>query len=297
MRIEAIPYYPDFNAKYGDQAIAKVQELQKLNTDRLFFKGIKWINDDAFLANTMKMGNPGYTDGHQGSIFYPSSEAFAKEMKPWWDAGFQIHVHSNGNEGNVQVLNALQILQDQKPRFDHRFTVEHLGMPTTAVVRKLKALGAVASVNPSYFYVRAGLSVDGLGTDRESYATRVGALLREGVTVALHSDTPVTPPAPLTQAWSVVNRQGLYTGNKKWAPAEAVTPEQAMRMITIDAAYVIGLESKVGSIEPGKFADFTILEADPITVPKEKMKDVPIIGTVMGGRYTPVTETKRERPI
>lgn len=297
LRIEGIAYYPSVSAKYGDQSIAKVKELEKLNTDRLFFKGIKWINDDAFLSNTMKMGNPGYTDGHQGSIFYPSSEAFAKEMKPWWDAGFQIHVHSNGNEGNVQVLNALQMLQDEKPRFDHRFTVEHLGMPTTAAIRKLKALGAVASVNPSYFYVRAGLSADGLGTDRESYATRVGALVREGVTVALHSDTPVTPPAPLTQVWSVVNRQGLYTGDKKWAPAEAVTPEQAMKMVTIDAAYVIGLESKVGSIEPGKYADFTVLAADPITVPKEKIKDVPVIGTVLGGRYIPVSETKRERPL
>ena len=296
LRIEAIPYYPAFNAKYGDQAIAQVQSLKKLDTDRLYFKGIKWINDDAFLANTMKMGNPGYTDGHEGKIFYPSAEAFAGEMKPWWDAGFQIHVHSNGNEGNVQVLNALQILQDQKPRFDHRFTVEHLGMPSTAAIRKLKVLGAVASVNPSYFYVRAGLSVDGLGTDRESYATRVGALVREGIPVALHSDNPVTPPAPLTQAWSVVNRLGLYTGNKKWAPAEAVSVEEAMKMITINAAYVIGLESKVGSIEPGKYADFTVLAADPVTVPKEKIKDVPVIGTVLGGRYIPVSETKQPRP-
>jgi predicted amidohydrolase YtcJ len=95
--------------------------------------------------------------------------------------------------------------------------------------------------------------------------------------------------------WAVVNRQNLYTGNKKWAPAEAVTPEQAMRMVTIDAAYVIGLESKVGSIEPGKYADFTVLDADPVTVPKEKIKDIPIMGTVLGGRYIPVSETSHER--
>ena len=296
LRIEAIPYAESFQAKYGDQAVSQVQALKKFDTDRLFFKGIKWINDDAFLSNTMKVGNPGYTDGHQGTIFYPTYQEFAKVMKPWWDAGFQLHVHSNGDEGNVLVLNALQMLQDEKPRFDHRFTLEHLGMPTTAVIKKIKALNAVASVNPSYFYVRAGLSADGLGTDRESYVTRVGQLVREGVTVALHSDTPVTPPIPLTQVWAVVNRQGLYTGNKKWAPAEAVTPEQAMKMITIDAAYVIGLESKVGSIEPGKYADFTVLAADPVTVPKEKIKDVQIFGTVLGGRYIPVSESSRERP-
>ena len=296
LRIEAIPYAIAFQDKYGDQAVAKVIELQKSGTDRLFYKGIKFIHDDAFLSNTMKVNNPGYIDGQQGIMFYPTYQDFAKVMSPWWDAGIQIHVHSNGNEGNVNVLNALQVLQNSKARFDHRFTLEHLGMPSTAVVKKMKTLGAVASVNPSYFYNRVGLQVDALGADRASYVTRVGQLVREGVPVTVHSDTPVTPPLPLTQAWSVVNRQGLYTGNKKWAPAEAVTPEQAMKMITIDAAYVIGLESKVGSIEPGKYADFTVLAADPVSVPKEKIKDVQIYGTVLGGRYIPVSETSRERP-
>ena len=297
LRIQAVPYAIPFLEKYGDQAVAQVQELQKLNTDRLFYKGIKFLHDDAFLSNTMKVDNPGYIDGHQGIMFYPTYQDFAKVLEPWWNAGFQIHVHSNGNDGNVNVLNALQILQDKKPRFDHRFTLEHLGMPSTAVIRKMKVLGAVASVNPSYFYVRAGLQAGAVGSDRASYVTRVGQLVREGVPVTIHSDTPVSPPGPLTQAWAVVNRQGLYTGNKKWAPAEAVTAQQAMKMITIDAAYVMGLESKVGSIEPGKYADFTVLGADPVSVPKEKIKDVRVFGTVLGGRYIPVSETSRERPL
>ena len=296
LRIEAISYTPSFVEKYGDQAIAQVKELQKLNSDRLFYKGIKFIGDDAYLANTMKVDNPGYTDGHQGIIFYPTPESFAKLMEPWWNSGFQIHVHTNGSGGNENVLNALQLLQDQKPRFDHRFTLEHFGMPTSMMVRKAKVLGAVASVNPSYFYDRAGIQASEVGTDRISYATRVGDSAREGIVVALHSDYPVATPSPLTEVWAAVNRQGLYTGNKKWAPAEAVTVEQAMRMVTIDAAYVIGLENKVGSIEPGKYADFTVLSNDPITVPKSKIKDIPVVGTVLGGRYIPVSETSHERP-
>jgi predicted amidohydrolase YtcJ len=296
LRISPVAYADSFVEKFGDQAVSQVKDLQKLNTDRLFYKGVKFIGDDAYLSDTMKVENPGYTDGHQGIIFYSTPESFEKAMEPWWNAGFQIHVHTNGNGGNENVLNALQLLQDQKPRFDHRFTLEHFGMPSSMMIRKAKVLGAVASVNPSYFYTRAGVQAPDLGADRISYATRVGDLVRERVVVGLHSDNPVAPPVPLTEVWAVVNRQGLYTGNKKWAPAEAVTVEQAMRMVTIDAAYVIGLENKVGSIEPGKYADFTVLSDDPITVPKAKIKDIPIVGTVLGGRYIPVSETSHERP-
>lgn len=296
LRISPRAYANSFVEKYGDQAIQQVRDLKKLDTDRLFYKGVKFFIDDAYLSNTMRVENPGYTDWHQGIIFYPSAEVFAKAMQPWWNAGIQIHVHSNGSEGNERVLNALQFLQDEKPRFDHRFAVEHFGMPSSMMIRKLKVLGGVASVNPAYFYERAGLQAEDLGYDRISYATRVGDLVRNGVPTAIHSDNPVAVPRPLTEVWAVVNRQNLYTGNKKWAPSEAVTVQQALRMVTIDAAYVIGMEDKVGSIEPGKYADFVVLKDDPQTVRKEKIKDIPVLGTVLGGRYVPVSETSRERP-
>lgn len=297
LRIVPVAMAENFTAKYGDQGLEQVKALQKLNTDRLMFHGVKFIGDDAYLANTMKVEGPGYTDGHQGIIFYNTPQTFYKAMKPWWDANFQIHVHSNGTGGNQNTLNALQLLQDSKPRFDHRFTLQHFGLPTTAMVMKMKALGAVASVNPAYFYTRAGVQAKDLGTDRISYATRVGYLSREGVVVSLHSDNPVAPPLPLTEVWSVVNRLGMYTGNKKWGAAEAVSVADAMKMITINAAYTVGVEDKVGTIEPGKYADFAVLGDDPQTVPSMKIKDVPVIATVLGGRVIPVSETKRERPL
>ena len=270
--------------------------MPKLNNDRLFFKGVKFFSDDAYLSNMMGLQNPAYTDWHKGIIFYSSAQSLEKAIRPWWNAGFAVHVHSNGNGGIANSLNALQMLQDEKPRFDHRFTLEHLGLPSSMMVRKVKELGAIASVNPSYFYTRAGVQVEDLGTDRASYATRTGNLVKEGVIVALHSDNPVGQPLPLKEVWAVVNRQNLYTGDRKWAPAEAVSVEQAMRMVTIDAAYVIGLENQVGSIEPGKFADFTILAEDPMTVLKEKIKDIAVTGTVLGGRFIPVSETRQPRP-
>ena len=297
LRIVPVAFADSFVKKYGEQAVSSVQALRKLNTERLMFYGVKFFADDAYVSDTMHVDSPGYTDGHKGMIFYNTPEDFYKDMKRWWDANFQIHVHSNGGGGNLLTINALQLLQNSKPRFDHRFTFQHLGMPSTAVVMKMKALGAVASVNPGYFYLRAGIQAKDLGTDRSSYATRLGYLNREGIVVSLHSDNPVAPPQPLTEVWAVVNRLGMYTDDKKWAPAEAVSVADAMKMITINAAYTVGVEDKVGTIEPGKYADFTVLDDDPQTVDPLKIKDIPVVATVLGGRVILVSETKKERPL
>ena len=115
--------------------------------------------------------------------------------------------------------------------------------------------------------------------------------------VSLHSDNPVAPPKPLTEVWAVVNRLNLYTGEQKWAPAQAVTAEQALRMVTIDAAYTLGQEDIIGSIEPGKFADFAVLDDDPMTVPSLKIKDIAVAATILGGRIILVSETKKPRPL
>jgi predicted amidohydrolase YtcJ len=208
-------------------------------------------------------------------------------MLPWWKEGFQIHVHSNGNGGNTSTLDALAALQTAYPRFDHRFTIEHFGMTTPEMARRLKALGAVASINPYYVYYRGEFNAPMLGTDRAYTAARLKTLLDAGNTISLHSDTPVGPPRPLEWVWIAVNRIGL--SGKFLGPDERVSVVQAMKMITIDAAYTLGVEDKIGSIQAGKFADFTVLEQDPFEVEPMKLKDIPVWGTVLGGRVQPVS--------
>ena len=153
---------------------------------------------------------------------------------------------------------------------------------------KLKSLGGVVSANPTYLYARSELNVPNIGADRAYTAVRFKTLVDAGVPTSIHSDTPVAPPEPLKEVWMVVNRQGL--SGKVHAPEECVSVEQALRMITIDAAYTIGEDDKIGSISPGKFADFTILESDPRSVPKEKIKDIVVWGTVVGGKRYPAKD-------
>jgi predicted amidohydrolase YtcJ len=175
-----------------------------------------------------------------------------------------------------------------KPRFDHRFTLEHFGISTQDQIRRLKELGAVVGVNPYYIYHRGEISAHHIGTDRAYKAARMGTLLQVGVTTAMHADTPVGPPVPLEWVWIAVNRAGL--SGRVLAPMERVTVHQAFKMITIDAAFVLGVDSLIGSIEPGKFADFVILEQDPYAIPAENIRDVQVWGTIVGGEVFPASE-------
>ncbi|QWD84985.1 amidohydrolase family protein [Polynucleobacter asymbioticus] len=297
LRIVPVVYAEPFIQKYGDKAIQEAQNLSQQDNDRLIFQGVKFYSDGGYLPETMRMESPGYTNGTIGSTNYQSAKDFAGAMKPWWDAGFHIHIHSNGDVGNAHSINSLQLLLDSKPRFDHRYTINHFGIPSTAMVMKIKTLGAVVSANMSYISERAQLEYPMLGVDRASYATRLGTLVRSGIVTSIHSDAPVSAPAPLKEAWTAVTRRDVYKDGKVWAPADAVTASDAMKMITINAAYTLGVESKVGSIEAGKFADFAVLDSDPQAIPAIKIKDVAVHATVLGGKVIPVSETKKPRPM
>lgn len=283
-----------FNKRFGEQAIQKARELEDSSSDRIMFRGAKFFSDDAFLSLGMKVENPGYIHSHQhhGMFLFESFSEFVESMTPWWNAGFQIHVHTNGNAGNKATVDALAALQAEKPRFDHRFTFEHYGLSTHDMARRIKALGGVVSTNPYYVYTRSDLNAGEIGTDRASLASRVGTLLSEGVVVSLHADTPVAPPRPLEEVWIVVNRIGALSDEVR-GPSERISVEQALRMITIDAAYTLGVDDKIGSIEAGKLADFAVLDADPQEVSPMEIKDVPVVATIVGGKVTMTSDTRQ----
>jgi len=289
MRLVAVADLATIKGAKGDGAMAFVKSLPSRNTDKLIFNGVKFYVDDSFLSLGMVMENPGYTDGRKG-IYITPPEKIIETMLPWWEAGFQIHVHSNGNGSNKATVDALYGLMLHKPRADHRFTLQHFGMSSPEVVRRLARLGGVASVNPYYLYSRSEFNAPYVGSDRAYTAARLKTLVDAGVPTALHADTPVGPPNPLEMVWIAVNRFGL--SGKVRGPEERISVHQALRMVTIDAAFSVGVEDKVGSIAAGKFADFAVLEQDPYAVPKAKIRDIKIWGTVSGGRIFPASEIR-----
>jgi predicted amidohydrolase YtcJ len=155
-------------------------------------------------------------------------------------------------------------------------------MSSEHLTRRIKALGANVSVNPYYVHHRASINVPHMGKDRAHTAARLKQCLDMGVVTALHTDTPVAPPRPLEEMYIAVTR--LNESGEICAPSERITVEQALRMKTVDAAYVLGLDGLLGTIEPGKFADFTVLYENPLKVKAEHLRDIKIWGTVVGGK-------------
>lgn len=288
LRALLVPFEPSLRRKYGDDAFHFLAERRSDGDDRLTTHGVKFINDGSYPSMTLQLGSPGYLDGEHGLTGeIPWAEVYDR-MLPYWTAGVQIHSHANGDATVDMTLDVLARLQLTHPRFDHRFVIEHYCLSTPAQARRLAALGGMASVNAYFVKFRAQMHADaGFGPDRAEATARLGSLLRAGAPFALHSDfnLVVTPLSPLLVAEIASTRIGA-DGVTVLAPGERIPVEHALRAITVDAAYLLGQDSSIGSIEPGKFADFAVLGDDPYEVAPTEIGSIDVIDTVLGGEPT-----------
>ena len=175
----------------------------------------------------------------------------------------------------------------RNPREDHRTTIVHFGYSNFDQVQRIKELGALVSANPYYVTTLSDLySRVGVGAERSQEMVRLGDVNRAEIPIGLHSDMPMAPASPLLLMHSAVNR--INFADKVAGPNQRISPESALRAVTIDAAYILGLEDEVGSIVKGKLANLTILSENPMTVDPRKIKDIEVIGTIAEGRYFPI---------
>jgi len=245
---------------------------------------VKLFCDGAIFSQLMQLQQP-YADGHDGQWIAQPGD-YAAAFRLYWDAGFQIHTHVNGDEGLRVVIETLRERMAANPRTDHRFTVVHFAVSTDEQVRDLAELGASISANPYYVTALADrYSGAGLGPERADEMVRLGSVAKTPMAIGLHSDMPMAPADPLFLVWCAVNRTTL--SGRTAAPEQRIGVERALRAVTIESAFFLRKERELGSIAPGKVADFTILEQDPFAVPAAALKDIPVWGCVFEGRPVP----------
>ncbi|MEM8729825.1 MAG: amidohydrolase [Pseudomonadota bacterium] len=248
-------------------------------------KQAKLFADGAIYSLLMKVRDA-YLDGHEGEWMMDKDD-FDRAFRVYWDAGYQVHVHVNGDAGLDRVLDTLETNLRRNPRYDHRTVLVHFAVSAEDQVKRIADLGAIVSANPYYVTALADqYSKVGLGPERADSMVRIGDVSRAGISWSLHSDMPMAPGDPLFLMWSAVNR--LTSSGRVAGPEQRVSAEDALRGVTIEAAYSLRLEDEIGSIEPGKRANFTILDSNPLEVDPMKIRDVKVWGTVMEGRVQPV---------
>ncbi|MCB1645630.1 MAG: amidohydrolase [Pseudomonadales bacterium] len=264
-------------------AADRIDRLPEMNTHRFEFgKRIKLFTDGAFFSQLAMLQAPGYIDGHEGEWLIPP-ENFETLAREYWHRGYRIHVHCTGDLGCELAIDTLEKLQQEKPRFRHGYTIEHFGFSTPEQVYRLKELGGYISANVYYLHeLSAAYGDHGIGVDRAAQIGRIGMAFREGVLTTIHSDFPMAPAMPLHNAWVACTRCNIE--GEVQAPAECLTLEQALQTITINAARVLGKEDEIGSIRPGKKADFVVLDQCPFEAGIEGLKSIQVLATVFEGQ-------------
>lgn len=257
-------------------------------------KQVKLFTDGAIFSQLMMMRD-GYTDGHEGAWIIDPPR-FAEAFQTYWEAGWQIHVHNNGDGGLDVLLGELEKAMARNPRTDHRTVLVHFGFARPEQIRRWIELGGLVSSNPYYVTALAG-RYGRLGMT-EAWAQNMvphGPVLAAGGSLSFHSDMPMAPAKPMLLVWSAVNRltyEGRVVGPQHRVPLDA-----ALKAITIEAARSIRQEARVGSIEIGKDANLTVLDADPYLVPAARLKDIGVWGTMLEGRMQPVSRQAVARPV
>lgn len=273
-------------AHTDDKVIAETEKLLTWGRGNTAYvpKQVKLFADGAIFSQAMQVREP-YTDGHKGEWMMDLA-FFRRSFRVYWDAGYQIHCHVNGDAGLDMVLNTLEENMRRNPRHDHRTVIVHFAVSQQDQVERIKRLGAIVSGNPYYTTALAdNYSQAGLGPERADNLVRMGDVERAGISYSYHSDMPMAPGQPLFLMHCGVNRTTL--SGRVAGENQRVSREGALRAVTIEAAYSLQMEHEVGSIVAGKLANFTILCDNPVTCDATKIKDIAVWGTIMEGRVQP----------
>ena len=296
LRVTGEPDYParivSLRRFYGltpEELIDRALELRGRSRDRLRLGIIKVVADGSIQGFSARLRWPGYYNGAPEGLWYVPPEHLLEIYERALAAGLQVHTHTNGDEATDLALDCMESALRRHPAPDHRFTLQHCQLADAAQFRRIRALGMCVNLFPNHhFYWGDQHYAVTVGPERAERMNACATALREGVPLAIHSDAPVTPLGPLFTAWCAVNRR--TASGRTLGEQERIGAADALRTITLGAAYTLGLDGEVGSIETGKRADFAVLEDDPETVGGERLKYVRVWGTVQGGRIFPAAD-------
>jgi len=264
-------------------AVQRALQLRAQSSERMRLGRIKVVADGSIQGFSARLRWPGYFNGQPNGLWYTAPEAMKEVYTLGLKAGVQIHTHTNGDEATELVLDCMEQALASSPRADHRYTLQHCQLADEAQYRRMKALGMGVNLFANHHYYWGDQHFETtVGPERAARMNACRWALDHGVPMAIHSDAPITPLGPLFTAWCAIHRR--TASGRTLGPEQRIGVVEALRAITLGAAYSLKLDHEIGSIECGKRADFCVLNEDPTQIDAEALKDLQPWGTVQGGR-------------
>ena len=238
---------------------------------------IKAWMDGALGASTALM-HEAYSDqptNHGYGVI--NEDELYNRMKIAHNLGFQIAIHAIGDKANRIVVNLYKKLLKEFPRENHRHRIEHASVLTKDTIKDMRVYGIIASCQPAFIHSDSHWLEKRLGKERCNNTYPFKSIVDAGVILAAGSDCPVENPDPILGLHCLVARNGFI-------PEECLAIKDALKAYTINGAYASSEEDIKGSIEVGKLADLVILDKNPIKVPKDRIREIQVIETIIRGK-------------
>lgn len=279
------------DSRRTEMALANGDEMHRQVGLKLWVDGAVWLGNidvsQPFL-DTPATRNLGLAPDFCGSANYTKEQLY-EILNAYVASGFQMACHVHGDHGIDTILDVYeQVLTEQNLiDTDHRWRLEHCGNMDGAQFARATSLGVHCSLFMHHLYYWGSVLMnDLLGPERGSHWMRCRSAIDAGQRISLHNDGYVTPPDPIGNVWTAVNRIDRASGQVLGAD-ECITVDEGLAAVTINAAWQLKSDHEVGSIEVGKFADFVELDNDPYSVEPARLKDeVHVVGTWLAGQPT-----------
>ena len=212
----------------------------------------------------------------------PPQDILNEQVLNAHESGFQVALHCIGESAVEAAITALEYAIEKVPKQNHRHRLEHCSICPRRLLQRVKSVGAMVTTQPSFIYY-SGERYLGTMLEKELiWLYPVGSWLRSGVRAAASSDSPIVPLDPLVGVYAAITRTAQ--SGQSLPSKESVSPSDALRMYTFDAAYSSFEEGAKGSISPGKLADLAILTDNPLEVPPEEILGIETVMTIIGGK-------------
>jgi predicted amidohydrolase YtcJ len=274
-----------FESDFGDALLNGEYDPARYSSDMVVVGPVKLVADGSIQGFTGYLSRPYHTPYHGDKDYrgYPSipRDKLFQQVDALHRAGYQLAIHGNGDESIEDILDAFEAAQKAHPVADPRMILIHAQMSREDQIARMKGLG----VTPSFFTAHTWYWGDRhrdmfMGPERAAVISPSKWAQQYGVRFSSHLDTPVTPMRPLQAVWSMVYRQTY--GGDVLGPEQRISVMDALRAVTIDAAWQVFQEGNRGSLEPDKYADLVVLSGSPLDDPMA-MRDLQVERTVIGG--------------